>query len=595
MRTLCQILALTVCLSALRAENPPFRVGQDQEDFWLITPQGERFFSLGVCCLNQGTSREKDDLENPSYAAWRHYSTPKAWADASLQRLRSWRFTTAGGWSDFAALRESPEQHLWLTPVLHLGSTVGAPWLDMWDEKLLRRMEQLAREKILPLRDDPRLLGYYSDNELGWWNATLWKFTLEHEPSSQQRQRLLRLLRETYENSWEKLLTDFEPVEAGSWEGLEQGGMLYRKPGGAGMAVMRRFLGLLAERYYQLTHDMIREFDSRALILGDRYQSFYYPEVAKTAAAHVNLVSTNLNAAWNDGTFPRFQLDTLHALTKKPILISEFYMAAKENRSRNRNTHGVFPAVTTQAERAEATRTTLRALARLGYVVGADWFQFSDEPRHGRADGENYNFGLVDIHDEPYAELCTAFAELDATRLKAEPRVVRAQASQGAPPAPADPFGQWEATRALKTWDRERGFVPPESPAPLADLYICWSPQALYLGLLAWDIAEEAYYHDVPVPKVDRALWTVEINGGPTIRARVGSGREALVNHPDVRVEGLSGLNLNVKNIAAMELPARVLGKARWEAGNEVDLSAKLESHGRAYEVTWKAKIPLSR
>jgi hypothetical protein len=30
------------------------------------------------------------------------------------------------------------------------------------------------------------------------------------------------------------------------------------------------------------------------------------------------------------------------------------------------------------------------------YVVGADWFQYYDEPTHGRADGENYNFGLVD-------------------------------------------------------------------------------------------------------------------------------------------------------------------------------------------------------
>ena len=34
------------------------------------------------------------------------------------------------------------------------------------------------------------------------------------------------------------------------------------------------FLGLLAERYYQLVHQIIRKYDTRALILGDRYQSF---------------------------------------------------------------------------------------------------------------------------------------------------------------------------------------------------------------------------------------------------------------------------------------------------------------------------------
>jgi len=41
---------------------------------------------------------------------------------------------------------------------------------------------------------------------------------------------------------------------------------------------MRRFLGVLAERYYSLCRQIIRKYDSRALILGDRYQSFYYPK-----------------------------------------------------------------------------------------------------------------------------------------------------------------------------------------------------------------------------------------------------------------------------------------------------------------------------
>src|SRR4030095_15084509 len=48
-------------------------------------------------------------------------------------------------------------------PVLHMGSTAGAPWWDMWDPKIVDRMDQVAREQILPLRDDPRLIGYYSD------------------------------------------------------------------------------------------------------------------------------------------------------------------------------------------------------------------------------------------------------------------------------------------------------------------------------------------------------------------------------------------------------------------------------------------------
>jgi len=33
-----------------------------------------------------------------------------------------------------------------------------------------------------------------------------------------------------------------------------------------------------------MVHDIIRKYDQRALILGDRYQSFYYPEVARLRA-----------------------------------------------------------------------------------------------------------------------------------------------------------------------------------------------------------------------------------------------------------------------------------------------------------------------
>ena len=174
--------------------------------------------------------------------------------------------------------------------------------------------------------------------------------------------------------------------------------------------------------------DTIRKFDPDALYLGDRYQSFYYPEVVAASRPYVDVVSTNLNASWNDGTFIRSYLDTLHALTGKPVLVSEFYMAAKENRSGNKNAVGGFPIVSTQQQRAQALSNTLRSLARLPYVVGADWFQYYDEPPHGRKlDGEDYNFGLVDIHDQPYEEVTDAFDALDLTTIKsaAGPRIGR--------------------------------------------------------------------------------------------------------------------------------------------------------------------------
>jgi len=568
-------------------------VRKEDAKWWLISPEGKEFFSLGVCCVHRGTARENYDSENPGYGAWKYYETPAAWADATSRRLKDWGFSTVGGWSDFKTLRQSREQTRWLTPVLHIGATAGAPWWDMWDEKNIRRMEVVAQEQIVPLRDDPRLLGYYSDNELGWWNATLWKMTLEQPASSGQRRRLVELLREVYQDDWGLLLRDFTAEGAGSFRQLRRGGILYLKSGSNGIHTMRRFLGLLAERYYQLMRDIIRKYDSRALFLGDRYQSFYYPEVARASARYVDVSSSNLNASWNDGSFVRCQLDTLHALTDRPVLVSEFYLAANENRSGNRNSHGIYPVVATPRERAEAARGTLVALTRLPYVVGADWFQFFDEPRHGREDGENFNFGLVDIHDRPYDEITSIFTSFNAERPKRQPLSSRLDASSGIPPAPDDPFADFAPTRALKHWDRERGFVKASSEFPQADLYVCWKTNALYLGLYAFDIVEAAYYRDASVPKIDRALWTVRIGGREIVRARIGAGREPLTSNEHMRVENLSGLNLNVRNIAAMELPASSAGRAVFKPGDKIALDCSLLTHCGAYRMEWSGTFTL--
>lgn len=584
---------LPAILHGLTPIGPRYRLTNESDRAWLADPAGNPFFSLGACVLTQGTAREAYDPENPAYAAWQHYPTPVAWADESLSRLKTWGFTTVGGWADMATLRQSTNQTLFLTPVLHIGSTAGAPWWDMWDPKNVRRMKGIARDGIVPLRGDPRVIGYYSDNELGWWNATLWKMTLEQPASSGQRQRLVKLLRETYANDWSRLLADFDPENAGSWSQLQRGGTLFVKPAGNGIHVMREFLGLLADRYYGLMRGFIREHDPDALFLGDRYQSFFYPEVARAAARHVDVASSNLNAQFGDGSFLRCYLDTLHTLTGKPILVTELYAAARENRSGNRNDYGTYPVTGTQAERAALARTTLTGLLRLPYIVGADWFQFFDEPQHGRDDGENFNFGLVDIHNRPYVELTDMFATLNPTALRRQPAADRADASLGIPPAPPEPFANFRPPQALTHWDRERGFVKPVTANALSDLYVGWSPRALYLGLYSLDVVEAAYYRNASVPKADRALLAVRLNGRDIIRARLGAGREPLANEPRVRIENASGMGHNVSNVAALEIPAELFSQDRLKAGEELELDCSLDAHGRAYRVEWRGKYRL--
>ena len=185
------------------------------------------------------------------------------------------------------------------------------------------------------------------------------------------------------------------------------------------------------------------------------------------------------------------------------------------------------------------------------------------------------------------------FAALHPAQLKAQLAPPRPDAPSGIPPAPSDPFADFTPTRALQQWDRERGFVKPVSEHPLGDLYVCWSKGALYLGLYSFDMVESAYYRDSSVPKSDRALWTVQIDGREAVRARIGAGREAFVSEPRVRIENLSVLNSTGRDVTALELPATLLGKDSFKAGDAVELDCTLLTHCRAYRYDWKGRFTL--
>ncbi|RIK88944.1 MAG: hypothetical protein DCC67_00215 [Planctomycetota bacterium] len=565
------------------------------DGWWFVDSQGRRFFSRGVGVLSPGTPVAAFDASKPSYAALRHYDSLNAWADSSLKRLKFWQFTTIGGWADLDALHRSAEHDLWMTPVVPLGAAGGAPWLNMWDPERLAAIDQLARQEIAPWRDDPRVIGYYCDNERGWWNAELWRLTLEQPPDSRQRMALIEMLKRDYHDDWSELTKDFVPSDGvGDWQSLSRGGGLRHRPGSDGIRTMRRFLALAADRYYQVMAETIRRHDPDALFLGDRYQSFYYPEVARACGKYADVASTNLSASWNDGGFLRCYLDSLHRLSGKPLLVSEFYMAAAQNRSGNKNTGHGFPVVSDQRARAAAVTRSLAELTSKPYVVGVEWFQYFDEPPHGRFDGEDYDFGLVDIDDRPYDELTAVFAEFDFDRLGQRRRAVRPDAGAGVPPAPADPFGVLGYMTGLEHWDRERGFVPAASDAPLADLYLCWMREALYVGLYAIDPVERSYYGGGPPAAEDRALWRLKLDDRCTATIRLGSGQPPAADLPGLRVESYSGVDNIPRLIAVVEIPAAQMGRAELRPGDAVALDGELVTHGRAYRYHWHGVYTLA-
>ena len=66
----------------------------------------------------------------------------------------------------------------------------------------------------------------------------------------------------------------------------------------------------------------------------------------------------------------------------------------------------------TQADRAERYRAFVSDVAKEPYIMGSHWFQYMDRPPGGRwIDGEDSDYGIVDVNDRPYEKLIEAMME----------------------------------------------------------------------------------------------------------------------------------------------------------------------------------------
>src|SRR5207244_4686708 len=132
--------------------------------------------------------------------------------------------------------------------------------------------------------------------------------------------------------------------------------------------------------------------DFDALCLDVRLPIDYYPAAVLAMARHVYAIAINYNVDSSDGWIADYFFDGLRKLSGgKPVLVSEWFFAARENRTGNRN-NGHLMTVATQDERAAGAAAASLNFAAIPEVVGAHWFQYYDHPKGGRGDGEDYDF-----------------------------------------------------------------------------------------------------------------------------------------------------------------------------------------------------------
>jgi agarase len=439
------LAAILLGASGAQAADAFFQVRKSDGKWWLIDPDGRPFLSKGVTTVQfaqdtiQGTHRSPYGETNQA-----KYGSREAWRQAAAKRLIDWGFNTLGAWSDEELAKIEVEgKRLAYAPTIDLGAAFVAQktqgkqaWLhgvfpDVFDPEFAKTAQRIANQRCAPRKDDRQLLGWFTDNELRWgpdWRGKeeLLTLFLALPANAPGRQAAIDLLRQRHGD-----IAKFNAVwKAGfkSWDELAAAGAI--KPPvvrpavyaqnqaqereanqsdphrAAFVADCEAFLTSLAERYFRITCEAVRSADPHHIVFGCRFAYVPPAPVVAAAAKHLDAISFNCY-----DTDPRRAIDA-YSVFGKPLVIGEF--AFRGDDSGLPNTRGAGPRVKTQADRAAAfTRYATWALSKPN-LVGYHWFEHADEPKEGRFDGENSNYGLVNLRDEPYQALTEAMSRLNA-------------------------------------------------------------------------------------------------------------------------------------------------------------------------------------
>jgi len=393
-----------------RAATGWFRVGREKAGWWLVTPAGHRFLSVGVSNVSYAPDTVQGTDHSPyREAASKKYGRQGKWAEAVVKRLREWGFNTVGAWSDPATWKnEMP-----YTVILDLGRQVrwqkGSTFPDVFAPTFEPAVRRAARRTCGPLANDPWLIGYFTDNELRWgpdWRNpdSLFVEFLHLDDRAPGRRALLEFLGNRY-----LTIGELNEEWGTDYASFEEIGRVPQVGAHISEADQDDFLRLAAQRYFKITEAAIRAVDEHHLILGCRFAGYAPRPVLEVMREHVDVVSLN----HYDAQPPKAVLREIYRVTGRPVIITEFSFRARD--SGLPNTRGAGITVDTQQERAQHFERYVRELMQLPMVVGYHWFEHADEPAEGRFDGENSNYGLVNIQDAPYELLVETVARVNRT------------------------------------------------------------------------------------------------------------------------------------------------------------------------------------
>ncbi len=267
-----------------------FRVSKIKNRWWLLTPDSQLFWSIGINHVDPATLRYTDSLD-----VWEktYDNSMRKWLASVKKDFSSWGFNTLGWNQEVVTINDQNHRHSrsftfeeyqWLDmPYCHL-----LPFIESHQWEIETRLpdirstgfaewcDYVARDQCARMKDDPKLIGYFFTDCPTWVHnngLTAWKAPL------------------------------FDPD-------------MLKTPTG------KKELSDLASTYYRVIAESIRRYDPNHLILGDRYEANHLlpEEVVNAALPYVDVLSFQ---CFGNAEKVQERLGYWAKLVDKPVLLAD--------------------------------------------------------------------------------------------------------------------------------------------------------------------------------------------------------------------------------------------------------------------------------
>ena len=349
-----------------------FRVSKEGRKWWLIDPEGNLFFSVGMNSVEPKRIGSQDN---------------EKWAQETYDLLTGAGFNTIGRWSDPRPFKKTEKPIPWCSTLGFLktydsnrpkkNGSEGIPYdaPPVFDEEWPQFCEDYAREKATGLKDDSYLLGHFSDNELPFRPDALSKY-LELPKRDASHQAALQWMKDNRVN---KGRVESPKVQAA-------------------------FLEEVARRYYETVATALKKADPNHLYIGSRLHGRCISEPVFKGASVCDIVSVNYYHHWVPD---REQTTDWLKWSERPFLVGEFYAMKIPDKRTNAAKEGAGFRVLKYEDAGKFYHTYTAALLKdHPNCIGWHWFKYADA-------NENYQKGIVGIDGQVHQPLVDSMKTLN--------------------------------------------------------------------------------------------------------------------------------------------------------------------------------------